>query len=167
MSDWDRWDKLLGPGHETESSGGSGSDGKGHQGTIVIRRRINKQRSGRAIFEVFLEGKPAGFAPAQAEVVSLEVEGFAGLECSERKICAQFGQLPPNAGLLKLVPGSKFTFEPAGHDGGVLSGLLAKCDCAKEGVKSYKIYVEVEFTPPVPAVKIRFSICYPCGRIEL
>ncbi|HYV24292.1 MAG TPA: hypothetical protein VE969_03570 [Pyrinomonadaceae bacterium] len=166
MSDWKDWDKLLGPGKETESSGGSSAkDPKGREGTIVIRRRTRK--NGRAIFEVFLKPQPANFAPTGAEVVSLEVEGFKEADCTGRKVCAQFAPIPAGKSLLKLVPGSAFTFEPSDHDGGLLNSLLNKCDCGVKGVQSYKIYVEVKITPePKPPKNLRFSICYPCGLIE-
>ena len=166
MSDWKDWDKLLGPGTDTESySGSSEPDGAGHKGTSVIRRR--RVPNGKAIFEVVMEAAPPGFAPTAADVVSLEVEGFDNSTCGGKKLCAQFTFLPPNAGLLKPVPGGKLSFEPADNDGGLLSGLLAKCSCGTAGVKSYMVYVTVAFTPPNPAAKLRFSSCTPCGAVEL
>ncbi len=165
MSDWKDWDKLLGPGKDTESSGGgSEPDAAGRKGSIVIRRRDRK--GGRAIFELFMEAKPANFAPTAADIVRLEVEGFDKGECGGRKKCAQQAPVPANSNLLKLVKGTTYTFEPANHDNGLLSGLLAKCSCATPGVESYKVYVEVQFTPANPPGTLRFSICYPCGISE-
>jgi hypothetical protein len=165
VSDWKDWDRLLGPGERTESSSGSSEhDAAGREGTVIIRRR--KKKDGRAIFEIFMQAKPAGFAPTGAEVVRLEVEGFNGQDCSGRKKCAQQSPLPPNGKLLRLAPGSKYTFEPADSDNGILSGLLAKCGCHLEGIESYKIYVEVQFVPANPQGTLRFAVCYPCGLIE-
>lgn len=162
MSDWKDWDQLLSPGKETESAGGSSEpDAAGREGSVVIRRR--QKKDGRAIFELFMQAKPAGFAPTGAEVVRLEVEGFKGDNCRGTKKCAQQTPLPPNSNLLKLTPGSKYTFEPANSDDGALSGLLAKCNCGVEGVESYKIYVEVQFVPANPPGTLRFSVCYPCA----
>lgn len=167
MSDWKDWDKLLGPGKETESSGGSSeTDAAGRKGSVVIRRRSDQGCNGHAIFEIFMEAKPPGFAPTGAKIVSLEVEGFDKLGCTGRKKCAQHKRLPANANLLKLIPNTRYSFEPAGHDGGVLSGLLCKCSCCVKDVQSYKVYVEVEFIPPNPPGTVRFSICFPCGVIE-
>ena len=130
MSDWKDWDTLLGPGTESESSGGgSEPDAAGRKGSLVIRRR--DRPGGRAIFEIFMGATPANFAPTAADIVSLEVEGFRGRECGGRKICAQHAPVPANSGLLTLVTGSTYTFEPSNHDGGLLSGLLAKCSCAR------------------------------------
>jgi hypothetical protein len=73
MSDWKDWDKLLGPGKETESSGGSSEpDAAGRKGSVVIRRRSDQGCNGHAIFEIFMEAKPPGFAPTGAKIVSLE-----------------------------------------------------------------------------------------------
>jgi hypothetical protein len=169
MSDWKAWDKLLGPGRDTESTGASSEpDQNGRKGSVIIRCRSDQGKNGRAIFEVFMEAKPANFAPTGAKIASLEVEGFDEDDCTGRKKCAKHHALPANANLLKLVPGSKFSFEPIGHDGGILSQLLAQCNCDVEGVESYKIYVEVEFipNPPNPPNTVRFSSCFPCDEID-
>jgi hypothetical protein len=55
MSDWKDWDKLLGPGKESESSGGSSEpDAAGRKGSVVIWRRSDQGCNGHAIFAVQL-----------------------------------------------------------------------------------------------------------------
>jgi hypothetical protein len=167
MSDWKDWEKLLGPG-EVQSSGGSSEPDtqNGRKGSVVIRRRIKKEGGGKSIFEIFLDRKP-GFAPTSAEIVSLEVEGFIEEGCSERKQCAKHAQIPAGMTLLKPVAGGALAFEPAESDDGILSKLIEQCGCSSEGVKSYKVYVEVKITPePTPPLNMRFSICYNCEEID-
>jgi len=172
MSDWDDWGKLLGgpddkPDDQTESSGGSSEPDKhGRKGTIVIRRKINKKKTGRSIFEIFIDPK-TGFAPQGAEIVSLEVEGFVKANCSDRKMCAEHAKIPAGTQLLKPAFKGAHTFEPADHDNGVLSKLIEICECGKKGEKSYKVFVEVNIKPePTPPQNMRFSICHNCGEIE-
>jgi hypothetical protein len=164
MADWDDWNDLLGGGSEpTISIGLSAKDKNGNESSMVIRRRDKK--NGRAIFELFLNrqstfGKNAG-APTGARIESLEVEGFTKEGCKGKKTCAQFQNVPAKTKLIKPSAASKFTFEPDDHDGGMLSGLLAKCSCHKDE-ESYKIYVTVS-VDPAPPTTLRFSCCDACA----
>jgi hypothetical protein len=164
MSDWKKWDELLGGGHgETVSYGLTAKDGAGKESSLVIRRRT--KAPGRAIFELFINpqsvfGKPPGGPPTSAKIVSLEVEGFVGKGCEGRKSCAQFKLIPPGTILIGPTPGSKFTFEPTDHDSGELSKLLAACSCG-EAEESYRTYVTVEILPE-PATRMRFTCCDEC-----
>jgi hypothetical protein len=164
MPGWEEWDRLLGGGSEqTISVGLTGKDSAGRESSLIVRRRDKK--GGHAIFELFINpqstfGNPAG-PPTEARIVSLEVEGFVETTCTGKKTCAQFKWTPADMKLLKPSAGSKFSFEPAGSDDGLLSELLEKCSCGQDEA-SYATYITVEIQP-APATTMRFSCCDSCA----
>lgn len=165
------FENVLGPANNNEYLSSGASDELFPDSSMQIKQNLDNNRAAFSISML----NPDADKPDDIKIEAFEIKAFSNDNCQGDIVCQNFTKDPPatfeDPETLGQVPappeGNGWTAAPKTHDNGVLAGLIARCGCDTENVKSYQITVHVELTfTDEQGVSTKqtmsFNFCFEC-----